>query len=107
MIFLYYLYTTRPHDTRSSLVVELSNEVMLQIISYHVLFTGFRYDFKRWVVDYDQAIENEDTLNFDVKLGQSMIALIVLLQISNLIVILMSTIKDIKWKLHLKMLKRA
>ena len=67
---------------------------------------GFRNDFKKWVDDSEKAIENEETLHFDTKLGMSMIAWIVFLQIINYTVIVYSTFKDIKWKLHLRKLKK-
>ena len=79
MAFILYIITTRPHDTQISLLVELSNEIMLQIISYHLLCTGFRNSFRKWIDGSEKAVENEETLKFDERLGQSMITLIVLL----------------------------
>ena len=46
MMYLYYLIATKPQDSRSSLLMEMFNEGMLQLISYHILLTGFRNDFK-------------------------------------------------------------
>ena len=53
MMYLYYLVFTKPHDSQSSLVMEIFNEVLLQLISYHLLFTGFRNDYRKWVDESD------------------------------------------------------
>ena len=92
MLYLYYIVIVRPNDSRNSLKMEMMNEIILQIISYHILFTGCRNFYKTKIDGFLEAVENEKTLLFDQRLGQSMIICIVALQIFNLIVILGTTI---------------
>ena len=56
--------------------------------------------------DIEDAIETEAALRFDDILGWSMISHIIFLQLINFVVILISTIKDIKRSLHLRKLKK-
>ena len=87
--------------------MEMTNEILLQVISYQILITGFRNSFKIFTVDSQEAIENKLTIQFDKRLGSSIILSIVLLQIVNLVVIFGVTFKDLKQKWTNYKLKKA
>ena len=49
--------------------MEITNEVLLQILSYHILVSSYRNFYKKWTNDSEEAIENEKTILFDKKVG--------------------------------------
>ena len=69
MLYLYYLGEVRPNDSKTSFVQEISNEVLLQVISYQILITCCRIYYKEFTDDSQEAIENKETILFDKKVG--------------------------------------
>ena len=69
MMYLYYLGAVQPNDSKTSFVQEISNEVLLQVISYHILITCYRIYYKEFTDDSNEAAENKDTILFDKKVG--------------------------------------
>ena len=69
MLYLYYLGAVRPNDSMTSFVQEISNEVLLQVISYHILITCYRIYYKEMTDDSNEATENKETILFDKKVG--------------------------------------
>ena len=50
-------------------MMEITNEGLLQILSYHILVSSYRNLYKKWTNDSEEAIENEETLGFDKTVG--------------------------------------
>ena len=105
MTYLCYLVTVKPNNTIGSLAMEITNEILLQLISYHILVTCYRNFYKRWRDDSEEAIENKKTIFFDFKVGRSMILFIIALQVINIAVILGITCSDLILKFRRYRLK--
>ena len=86
--------------------METVNEILLQIIAWHMLISAFRTFFKTDSSSTEESTETFASIAFDNVLGWSMIYSIVLLQVINVTVIVISTIKDVIWKIHICKLKK-
>ena len=83
-----YLCTVEPHDNIFSHRLEMINEALLQIITYHLAFSML-----------------STGVAFDDILGWCMIGFVALLLVINLSLVSMTTIKTMYWKYQLKKLK--
>ena len=103
--YIIYLGETLPHCTPSGRIMELLNETILQLITYHLILAMFRNMFKSNAGD-SEAIETVVQLQFDDILGWSLIGHIMFLQIMNFLVILINTLLSVKKYLYLRKLKK-
>ena len=107
LVYLAYFFVATPHDRPEGKYSEAGNELLLQLISYHLLLSAFRNMYKSDSSGEEDSKETVESLTFDSVLGWSMIGLLVFLQIANLIVMLIKSIKGLLWSSHLKKLKAA
>ena len=102
--YIVYLGEALPHTTPTGRIMELINETLFQLVSFHLVLSMFRNLYKADSTDLLDPPENAAQLEFDDALGWSMIAHIVALQVVNIAMILANTIRSVKWKLHLRKL---
>jgi len=105
LIYLAYFFVASPHDRPEGEYCEAGNEMLLQLISYHLLLSSFRNMYKSDSTDEEESKETVESLRFDNVLGWSMIGFMIFIQLANLVVIMIKTIKGLLWGRHLKKLK--
>ena len=77
IFYIIYLNEAKPHNTPSGHLMEMINETLLQLVSYHLLISMFRIQLK---VEIDgEFVESWATLAFDDILGWSLIGHIAVL----------------------------
>ena len=105
LVYLGYFFVAHPNNTPQMKYSEFGNEVLLQIVSYHLLLSAFRHNYKS-ESGVNDSMETVASLMYDNVLGWSMIGWIVFLQVVNLVAIVGNFVKEIYWKWHLKNLKK-
>jgi len=107
LVYMAYFFVATPHDRPEGKYSEAGNELLLQLISYHLLLSAYRNMYKSDSTDEEESKETVESLRFDNLLGWSMIGFMVFIQLANLVVIMIKTIKGILWGRRLKQLKAA
>ena len=104
--YIVYLGVALPHTTPTGRIMEYINETLFQLISFHLILSMFRNRYKADATDLLDPPENAAQLAFDDALGWSMIGHIVVLQAINIALLLTNTMWSVKWKLHIRRLKK-
>lgn len=104
--YMIYLGEALPHCSPNGRYMEVLNETLLQLITYHMLLVTFRNRYKSNAGDFQEAMETVSQLQYDDILGWSMIGHIVVLQAVNFLVIVINTIIGIKRYFYLRKLKK-